>query len=100
MKSGLKIRWTVEATRNLEILIIYLEANWTSKELNKFFRKFDKQLLLISLFPESYPSSSKKKKVHRCVLTKNITIYYSVENEVIVLLTIFDTRQNPAKIKI
>ncbi|MFZ4521838.1 MAG: type II toxin-antitoxin system RelE/ParE family toxin, partial [Bacteroidales bacterium] len=56
MKSGLKIRWTEEATKNLESIITYLESKWTSKELTKFFKKLEKQLLLLSLFPEAYPS--------------------------------------------
>ena len=100
MKSGLKIRWTEEASKNLESIIVYLEANWTSKELRNFFQKLEKQLLLLSKFPEAYPLSLKKKKIHRCVVTKNQTLYYTVGEEMIVLLSIFDTRQNPSKVKI
>ena len=100
MKSGLKIRWTKEATNNLENIIIYLETNWTSKELSKFFQRFEKQILLLSYFPEAYPISSKQNKIHRCVLTKNITIYYTVKDEYLVLLSLFDTRQHPSKLKI
>jgi len=100
MKSGLKIRWTEEATKNLESIISYLESNWTTKELKKFFQKLEKQLLLLSIFPEAYPFSSKKKSIHRCVFTKNLTIYYTVKDDYLVLLSIFDTRQNPLKLKI
>ena len=100
MKSGLKIRWTEEATKNLESIIIYLESNWTLKELTKFFQKLEKQLRLLSLFPEAYPFSIKIRKIHRCVLSKNLTIYYTVEDEYLVLLSIFDTRQHPSKMKI
>jgi plasmid stabilization system protein ParE len=100
MKSGLKIRWTEEATKNLESIINYLESNWTSKELTKFFQKLEKQLLLLSLFPEAYPFSIRRRKIHRCVLSKNLTIYYTVEDEYLVLLSIFDTRQHPSKMKI
>ncbi len=100
MKGGLKIRWTEEATKNLESIIIYLESNWTSKELTKFFQKLEKQLLLLSLFPEAYPFSMKRRKIHRCDLSKNLTLYYTIDNECLVLLSIFDTRQHPSKIKI
>ena len=44
MKNGLKIRWTEEATKNLESIIIYLESNWTDKELKRFFQKLEKQM--------------------------------------------------------
>jgi addiction module RelE/StbE family toxin len=100
MKNGLKIRWTEEATKNLESIIIYLETNWTTKELKKFFQKLEKQLLLLSIFPEAYPLSQQKKRIHRCVLSKNLTIYYTIKDDSIVLLSLFDTRQDQAKLKI
>ena len=100
MKNGLKIRWTEEATKNLENIIIYLETNWRTKELKKFFQKLEKQLLLLSIFPEAYPLSQKKKIIHRCVLTKNLTIYYTVKDDSLILFSLFDTRQDPAKLKI
>jgi len=99
MKSGLKIRWTEEATKNLDSIIFYLETNWTTKELNRFFNKLEKQLYLLSLFPEAYPISLKKRKIHRCVFSKNLTIYYITDNEYLVLLSLFDTRQHPSKVK-
>ena len=100
MKSILKIRWTEEATNNLENIISYLETNWTEKELKSFFTKLEKQLELLSIFPQAYPISIKRKKIHRCVFTKNLTIYYTIDNGFIVLLSIFDTRQHPNKLQI
>ena len=100
MKNGLKIRWTDEATKNLESIIIYLESNWTDKELKKFFQKLEKQILILSNFPEAYPLSQNKKGIHQCVLSKNLTIYYKIKEDSIVLISIFDTRQDPDKLKI
>ena len=100
MKSGLKIRWTEESTQNLSTIILYLESKWTAKQLRSFFQKLEKQLLLLSLFPEAYPYSLKRRKIHRCVFSKNLTIYYTIEGEFVVLLSIFDTRQDPLKVKL
>ncbi len=100
MKNGLKIKWTEEASLNLENIISYLETNWTSGELTRFFQKLEKQLILLSNFPDAYPISRKKNKIHRCVLTKNHTIYYKVLEDSIVLLSLFDSRQNPLKLKL
>ena len=99
MKSGLEIRWTEEATKNLDSIIIYLETNWTNKELTRFFTKLEKQISILSIFPEAFPISKKKSQVHRCVFMKQLTIYYAIENEHLVLLSIFDNRQNPSKLK-
>jgi plasmid stabilization system protein ParE len=100
MKSILKIKWTEEAQNNLENIISYLETNWTEKELKSFFTKLEKQLELLSIFPQAYPISIKRKKVHRCVFTKILTIYYTIDKGFIVLLSIFDTRQHPKELKI
>ncbi|MBK7174362.1 MAG: type II toxin-antitoxin system RelE/ParE family toxin [Bacteroidales bacterium] len=97
MKSGLKIRWTEEATKNLDSIITYLEDNWTNKELTRFFTKLEKQISILSIFPEAFPISKKKSQVHRCVFMKQLTIYYAIESEHLVLLSIFDNRQNPGK---
>jgi plasmid stabilization system protein ParE len=97
MKSGLRIKWTEEATANLDHIIIWLETNWTQKELKKFFQKFEKQLLILSLFPKAYPVAIAKKRIQRCVFAKNLTIYYTVNQDNLELLSIFDTRQHPSK---
>lgn len=99
MKSGLKIKWSEEATKNLENIINYLEINWTSKEVSKFFGKLEKQILLLSLFPEAFPVSTTKSNIHRCVFLRNLTIYYIIDNDSLVLLALFDTRQHPSNIK-
>jgi plasmid stabilization system protein ParE len=44
MKNILRIRWTEEATKDLENIILYLEANWTEKELKTFFTKLENNL--------------------------------------------------------
>ena len=100
MKNILRIRWTEEASNNLENIVKYLESNWSEKELKSFFLKLEKQLELISIFPQAYPLSAFTKKIHRCVFLENLSIYYIIDNESIILLSIFDTRQNPKKLKL
>jgi len=100
MKSGLKIKWSEEAINNLDNIIAWLESNWTHKELRNLFRKFEKQLMILSLFPEAYPVAWAKKRIHRCVFTKNLTIYYKVNENNLELLSIFDTRQHSSKARI
>jgi hypothetical protein len=41
-----------------------------------------------------------KKRIHRCVFTKNLTIYYKVNENNLELLSIFDTRQHSSKARI
>jgi len=99
MKSTYKIIWTDEAFRNLENIITYLEKFWTEKEIRKFARLLDKQLILIKKNPALYPFSKKSDDIRKSVLTK-ITLYYRIIETEIYLISLFDSRQNPDKLKI
>ena len=99
MKSTYKIIWTDEAFRNLENIITYLEKFWTEKEIRKFARLLDKQLILIKKNPSLYPYSKKSDDIRKSVLTK-ITLYYRIIEREIYLISLFDSRQNPDKLKI
>jgi plasmid stabilization system protein ParE len=100
MLSGYKIFWTNEALTNLDGILKYLEENWTQKEIVAFVRKLDKRLDLISINPKLFPRSEHKKKVRKSVLTKHTVIYYVFEDDEVKVLTLFDPRQNPEKLKI
>ena len=100
MKSTYKIIWTDEAFRNLENIITYLEKFWTEKEIRKFARLLDKQLILIKKNPALYPFSKKSDDIRKSVLTKQITLYYRIIEREIYLISLFDSRQNPDKLKI
>ena len=100
MKSGYRIEWSNRALRDLEQILIYLEENWSEKEIVKFVGKLHKRLNLISFFPKLYPESILKKTVRRSVLTKQVVIYFSFKDEVVKILTLFDTRQNPSRLKL
>ena len=100
MKSTYKIIWTDEAFKNLENIIAYLEKFWTEKEIRKFARLLDKQLLLIRKNPALSPFSKKSNEIRKSVLTKQITLYYRIIETEIYLIALFDSRQNPDKLKI
>ena len=100
MKSTYKIIWTDEAFRNLENIITYLEKFWTEKEIRKFARLLDKQLILIKKNPSLYPYSKKSDDIRKSVLTKQITLYYRIIETEIYLISLFDSRQDPYKLKI
>ena len=42
-----------------------------------------------------YPESIRKKGLRRCVITKQTTLFYRFNSKTIVIVTLFDTRQNP-----
>ncbi len=68
------IRLSKRASRNLDKLLGYLEAEWSGKVKLDFIDKLDSGLKHLSQFPESHPKSNLKKDLHRFVLTRQTTI--------------------------
>ncbi|GHV51957.1 hypothetical protein FACS1894181_14590 [Bacteroidia bacterium] len=102
MKNGFDIEWTFEAEINLNAIFDYLEATWTEREISAFATKLEFNLHLISVHPPTFPYYDREKNVRRCVLSPQTTIYYKdipSENKV-VIITLFDNRQNPDTLKI
>ena len=79
----------------------YLLENWNLKTRDKFIEKLTGKIEQISLQPESCPQSSEFKGLYKCVVTKQTTFYYRISRELneIEIMTIFDTRQNPKKLR-
>lgn len=59
----------------------------------------DKTLEILKDKPESSPKSEVINGLHRNVITKQTTIYYKFDSKKLFVVTIFDTRQNPSKLK-
>ncbi|WP_034893358.1 type II toxin-antitoxin system RelE/ParE family toxin [Gillisia sp. Hel_I_29] len=79
----------------------YLLENWSKKVRDKFIEKLSKRIQQISSQPESCPKSTDLKGLFKCVVTKQTTFYYRISNskKEIEIITVFDTRQNPKKLK-
>lgn len=100
MRSGYRIQWTERAIFDLQNIIDYLLYKWTEKEVKNFVRKLDKRLELISINPRLFPKTKKRRNVRRSVLTKHTVIYYETSTDTIRIVTLFDPRQDPRKLKI
>jgi len=98
MKNISKVVWSSEAVENLEKIIAYLEEKWSEKEIKKFIKKLEKQISVIKKQPLSFPKSQLI-EARKSVLSKQTIIYYKVFEDVIYIVTIFDNRQNPEKLK-
>jgi len=98
MKSGYKLMWSNWALADLKKIMNYLAEEWTQREIKIFVGKLDKRLTLISANSNLFPKTTKRRNVRKSVLTKQTVIYYeAVENQVIII-TLFDSRQNPEKL--
>jgi plasmid stabilization system protein ParE len=87
------------AEKRLEILFEYLLDVWSYKVKTDFINKLDKNIQIIKNQPESFPESEKESGLRKCVITKQTTLYYEFNNKEIHILSLFDTRQDPKKLK-
>ncbi|MFC5271977.1 type II toxin-antitoxin system RelE/ParE family toxin [Adhaeribacter terreus] len=94
-----KVILSKRAEKKLEQLFSYLTENWSEKVKADFVEKLDKIIETIRIQPESFQESEQQKGLHRCVITKQTTLFYRFNSKQIQIVTIFDTRQNPAKLK-
>jgi plasmid stabilization system protein ParE len=87
------------ASRRLDKLFEYLESEWSVKVKREFIKKLDKSIIQIKKYPDSSPRSEIVKGLYKHVITKQTTIYYKYDNKSIFIVTIFDNRMNPGKLK-
>jgi plasmid stabilization system protein ParE len=96
---NLKVNFSKTAERNLDEILKFIEARWSEKSQKSFIIKFEKAISIVSMNPEIFPKSSVNKKYRKCVITKQSSLLYSYSANEIRIHTIFDTRQDPNKIK-
>ena len=96
----MKVYLSKQAEDKLQKLLEYLLEKWNVQVRNDFLEKLIAKLNQISIYPESCPKSEDFAGLHKCVLSKQTTFYYRVKNTTeIEVITFFDSRQNPEKLK-
>ena len=76
----------------------YLSFKWSERSVHNFNKKAFKVIEMISHHPNIY-KLSEFKSIHTAVITKQTSLFYALEDSKIFLITFWDNRQNPAKLK-
>ncbi|MEO8211306.1 MAG: type II toxin-antitoxin system RelE/ParE family toxin [bacterium] len=95
-----KIEFSDEALNNLQENLNYLFKEWSDKVAIEFIDKLYFKLELISFQPYSYSKSYSNKQIRKCVVTKQISLIYKIIGKKVIILSLFDTRQSPDKLKL
>ena len=94
-----KIIWAPLAESDLANIADYLFENWNVKTANQFVSLVNYLVNLISNNPNQFPQINSDLNIRKCVITKHNSIFYRVSAKQIDILRIFDTRQDPNKLK-
>ncbi|MFO7790116.1 MAG: type II toxin-antitoxin system RelE/ParE family toxin [Bacteroidales bacterium] len=94
-----KIIWSPLAEEDLGNILEYLSKNWNQKVIIQFLNKIEFVMGQISKTPNQFPVINKKLQIRKCVITKQNSLYYRVTMKQIEVLRLYDTRQDPEKLR-
>ena len=97
---ALNIIWSPRALDNFHEVISYLSKNWSAKVVRNFVSRTEKVIELISEHPEIFKQLTDRNPVREALITKHNLLLYQIQEAQVLLLAVFDTRQNPRKKKI
>ncbi len=92
------LEFSLRSLSEIDLISEYIEIKWSIKSKDKFLEKLKKNIVLIKSNPNLFPASSYE-NLHKCVVSKQTTIFYVFDDKKIYIVSVFDTRQNPKKIK-
>ena len=87
------------SSNRLGKLLEYLENEWSLKDKNNFLKKLDKSLAQIQKYPEGCIETNSVKGLRMLIVTKQTSLFYKFNSKTIFVITIFDNRMNPTKLK-
>ena len=97
-----EIKWTSLAKESFDDNVLYLHKEWTEREIIHFVNAVEAKLRLIAISPELFTTSNKRKHIRKTIINKQIVLFYrhSKQSKRVELLVFWDSRRNPAKLKL
>ncbi len=99
MAGAKRVNWSPEAERDFLGILNYLLENWPSSIADHFIDQISDSIHLIQVRPTLYPVINKSFGIRRCVVTRHNSLFFRIIDEAIEILRIFDTRQDPEKLR-
>ena len=94
-----EIKWTKTAAKNFAKTVDYLIENWPDTVVIDFITRTDQILFLLAEHPELGELQDSQRSIRGILLSRHNKLFYRVEDDRLIVLRIFDTRQNPKKLR-
>ena len=94
-----EVKWTINAHEDYERILYYLLSEWSLNVVENFMLASETRIYDLSFQPFIGKVSARDKNVRSILLSKHNRLYYRIQNNIIELLDIFDTRQAPERNK-
>lgn len=82
-----EVIWTKEADTTLGEIILHLEKEWYEKKILNFLERIEKLIELIKEYPFLFPVS-KTKGLRKAIINKQSSLFYKVENDKIIIISV------------
>lgn len=96
---ALELYWTRKAGFRFEKIIEYIEAEFGEKVAKVTAQNIHHTLDILSIFPELGSIENIEFNIRGLVISKQITLFYQIRTDRIVLLNFYDNRQQPERIR-
>jgi plasmid stabilization system protein ParE len=93
-----KLQFSNRSLKEIKNIVEYLNSKWSERTSKKFLNKLKENIDLIQINPELFPISEFE-ELRKCVVSKQTTVFFIIEKNKVYIVSVFDTRQNPNKIK-
>lgn len=87
-----KIIWSPLAQETYLETIGFILRRWSVKTANNFIDKVDSLLGKLKTFKHLCPASENAPDLRRCVITKQTSLIYEVNDDIIEIVAFFDNR--------
>jgi plasmid stabilization system protein ParE len=91
------IKWSKQADIKFDKIIQYLTVEWGENVTKAFVRRTFEFMDLLSSFPEIGSIENSARQIRGFVLLKQLTVFYKIKNNSIVILNFYDNRQRPKR---
>ena len=92
---ALEINWSKKADKKFDKIIEHLTKKWGENAAKAFVKKVFEFLDILSEFPLIGSIEKRDLNIRGYVIVKQITIFYQIREDKIILLNFYDNRQKP-----
>ncbi|WP_161889870.1 type II toxin-antitoxin system RelE/ParE family toxin [Pontibacter russatus] len=97
---GKAVEWSARATNEYLATLGYILQHWGNEAAERFEDSIFHQIDRIARNPAQFPLINQTRAIRRCVGTPQNSIFFREQEKHIQLLSVFDTRQSPDKLKL
>ena len=94
---ALTIYWSKRADNKFDKIISYIDEEWGEVVARAFVKKVYDFLDILVEFPEIGSIEHPEREIRGFVIVKQLTLFYKIKEDKIILLNFFDNRQNPKR---